>query len=131
MFILILIISLLATSGSLYLSEVVGFKPCELCWYQRLFMYPIPLIILISLAIEDYKSRYFIAFFSLIGSIIAAYHYIIQISQTGGTFCDIGDDCIIMYFQSLGFITIPFLSLIAFILIFIVSILTIYSKKLK
>ncbi|KAA0806277.1 disulfide bond formation protein B, partial [Bacillus sp. AY2-1] len=42
-------VSFIATIGSLYFSEIKGFIPCELCWYQRIFMYPIPLLILISI----------------------------------------------------------------------------------
>ncbi|MDA1515628.1 disulfide bond formation protein B, partial [Bacillus cereus group sp. TH40LC] len=46
---LCLFISLIATCGSLYFSEILGFTPCNLCWYQRIFMYPLIFLIIISM----------------------------------------------------------------------------------
>ncbi|PGQ13350.1 disulfide bond formation protein B, partial [Bacillus thuringiensis] len=67
-------VSFIATIGSLYFSEIKGFIPCELCWYQRIFMYPIPLLILISIINNDNSIKYYLRYFSLIGIFISLYH---------------------------------------------------------
>ncbi|MFE6588679.1 disulfide bond formation protein B, partial [Bacillus mobilis] len=54
------LVSLVATIGSLYFSEVKGYVPCSLCWYQRIFMYPIPLLIFISILINDKNIKYYL-----------------------------------------------------------------------
>ncbi|WP_116480683.1 disulfide bond formation protein B, partial [Bacillus wiedmannii] len=51
------LVSLVATIGSLYFSEVKGYVPCSLCWYQIIFMYPIPLLIFISILINDKNKK--------------------------------------------------------------------------
>src|SRR5699024_3272541 len=109
-----------ATAGSLYFSEVRGHLPCELCWIQRIFMYP--LIIIYGVAL--WKKNMDIALPGLIlsgiGMFISAYHYSLQkvpALQAAGGFC--GDvPCTVQYVNYFGFITIPFLAGVAFILIF-------------
>ncbi|MEF7665836.1 disulfide bond formation protein B [Bacillus thuringiensis] len=116
-------ISLFSILGSLYFSEVVGLNPCDLCWYQRIFMYPLPLIIIISMLINDYKVKSYIRGFSLIGLLIGVYQYIIQLSHTKSAFCSIKSDCSTIQVEWFGFITLPLLSVFAFFMIFIFSFL--------
>lgn len=122
---LIFLVSLIATLGSLYFSEVRMYLPCEMCWYQRIIMYPIVLISFIGLIRNDLNSRIYVRAFSGIGIITSAYHYSLQKfsfiadSQPACT----GVDCTVQYINWFGFITIPFLALIAFILIFTMSFL--------
>ncbi|MGF9879965.1 disulfide bond formation protein B [Bacillus albus] len=112
------LVSLVATIGSLYFSEVKGHVPCSLCWYQRIFMYPIPLLIFISILINDKNIKYYLRFFSLIGIIISSYHNFIQFTQQKSSFCGIVSSCLTIYDKWGGFITIPLMSLTAFIIIF-------------
>lgn len=120
---LIFLVSLIATLGSLYFSEVRMYLPCEMCWYQRIIMYPIVLISFIGLIRNDLNSRIYVRAFSGIGILASAYHYSLQKfsfiadSQPACT----GVDCTVQYINWFGFITIPFLALIAFILIFTMS----------
>ncbi|MBH0347193.1 disulfide bond formation protein B [Bacillus cereus] len=114
-------VSLVATIGSLYFSEVKGYVPCSLCWYQRIFMYPIPLLIFISILINDKNIKYYLRFFSLIGIIISSYHNFIQFTQQKSSFCGVTSSCLTIYDKWGGFITIPFMSLTAFIIIFVLS----------
>lgn len=116
-------VSIIATIGSLYFSEIKGFVPCNLCWYQRILMYPIPLLILISIIKDDKNIKYYLRFLSLIGIFLSLYHNIIQINYKHSFFCDITNNCLVVYEKYLGFITIPFMSLTAFLLIFIASFL--------
>ena len=119
----IFLIALIATLGSLYFSEIRQYEPCEFCWYQRILMYPLVLISIISIIRNDHGAVYYIRFMSLLGLLMASYHYALQkISFLGDGFtaCT-GVSCTVQYIDWLGFITIPFLSLIAFALIFILS----------
>ena len=113
------IVSLVATFGSLYFSEVLGFVPCTLCWYQRIMMYPF----VILLGIASYRNRTeiipYVLPLSIFGGLISLWHYAQQkIPFLGQVIqCKIGVPCNESYINWLGFITIPFLALIAFILI--------------
>ncbi|MEI8361249.1 MAG: disulfide bond formation protein B [bacterium] len=116
---LILLISLVATSGSLFFSQVANFAPCELCWFQRIFMYP--LVILFGLAwyrheklIIDYATPLVIT-----GWLIALYHNYIYYQASQSTICSLNShtSCIIPYFTRFGYISIPVMSLTAFSMI--------------
>jgi|SRR5690625_2011311 len=120
---LIFLVSLIATLGSLYFSEIRMYLPCEMCWYQRIIMYPIVLISFIGLIRNDMNSRIYIRVFSGIGILTSAYHYSLQ---KVSFFADslpacTGVDCTVQYINWFGFITIPFLALTAFVLIFTLS----------
>ncbi|TCW40593.1 disulfide bond formation protein DsbB [Laceyella sacchari] len=119
--ILSLSISLVALVGSLYYSEVVGLVPCELCWYQRICMFPLPLIIVISILKEDPNVKYYTGALSLIGLTISLYQYVIQMLHTKSSFCNIASDCSSIQVQYFGFITLPLLSGFAFLLILVFS----------
>ncbi|WP_342387313.1 disulfide oxidoreductase [Salinicoccus bachuensis] len=120
---LIFLTALIATLGSLYFSEVRQYVPCEFCWYQRILMYPLVIISIIGFIRNDHGAKYYIRVMSGLGILIAAYHYALQkISFLGDNFAACtGASCTVQYINGFGFITIPFLSLIAFILIFILS----------
>lgn len=111
-------VALAATLGSLYYSEVRGFIPCTLCWYQRILMYPLVLLIPIGLILRDeYLPRYVLPL-STLGIGVSTYHYLTQWGLfTESTACRVGVPCSARYVDYLGFITIPFMALTAFILI--------------
>lgn len=110
------VFALVATLGSLYLSEIMGLIPCMLCWLQRIFMYPLSVI----LGIAAYRGDDGIAPYSLslagIGGSISLYHYLIQKvpAMQQVTLCSGDVPCSDPHFNWLGFITIPFLALVAF-----------------
>lgn len=113
------LVALVATLGSLFFSEVMEFIPCTLCWYQRIAMYPLVVI----LGIAAWKNRRDVLTYSLplsiIGQLIATYHLGVQaeIIPEAASPCVQGVPCSAMYIQWLGFITIPVLSFVAFGLI--------------
>ncbi len=113
--------AVIATAGSLYYSEVMGYVPCELCWVQRIFMYP--LVVIYGFAL--FKKNVDIAIPGLlmsgIGMFISTYHYLIQklpALQEAGDACGVVP-CNLQYVNYFGFITIPFLAGVAFIVIFV------------
>lgn len=122
---LLFLTSLFATLGSLYFSEIRQYVPCEFCWYQRILMYPIVIISLIGLVRNDFGAKYYIRVFSILGVIMAGYHYALQkISFLGNGMaaCE-GVSCTVQYINWLGFITIPLLSFTAFSIILILTFL--------
>lgn len=114
-----LIVSIAATVGSLFYSEVMNFVPCSLCWYQRIFMYPLPIILGIAVYYNEAVIKKYILSVAAIGWLIALYHVLLQkIPALKATEpCKQGIPCSVDYVNYLGFITIPMLSLTAFTLI--------------
>lgn len=110
----------IATLGSLYFSEIAGFVPCKLCWVQRIFMYPLAAILLVAvIRRDDDDVPYYVLPLSLIGMGVSTYHYLLQKTDlfSESTVCSGGVPCSIDYINWLGFITIPFLALTAFVII--------------
>lgn len=107
-----------AMLGSLYYSEIRGFVPCELCWYQRILMYPLALVTLVGVVRHDEYLPGYVLPFSLIGMGVSTYHYLIQLGVFGQTAaCTVGVPCNLRYVDYGGFVTIPFMALTAFVLI--------------
>ncbi len=109
--------SIAAMLGSLYYSEILHLVPCVLCWYQRILMYPLVLLIGIALYRKEEKLLpYYVLPFSVIGLGIALFHWLLQmdvIPEAAGP-CQAGISCTTRYVEYFGFVTIPFLSLVAF-----------------
>lgn len=115
--------SIIAMFGSLFFSEIKQYEPCTLCWYQRILMYPLTVIIGIALIRKDYWISFYTMIISGIGSVISTYHYLLQkvpFFTDHAASCG-RIPCTGQYINWFGFITIPFLALIAFIIIFICS----------
>lgn len=117
-------VSLVATLGSLYFSEIKQYEPCKLCWFQRIFMYPMVIISLIAYIQKNARIALTTLVLSCIGGLISLYHYGIQkldfLSESAPTCGRV--PCTGQYINWGGFITIPFLALTAFILIAATSI---------
>jgi len=124
-------VSLTATLGSLYFSEIRQYEPCELCWYQRILMYPIVIILTVAYIQKNARIAATTLTFSVIGLCISAYHYSIQkldFMADSAPACG-RVPCTGEYINYFGFVTIPFLALIAFLLIAITSMLVLKSIK--
>ncbi|WP_332629291.1 disulfide oxidoreductase [Halalkalibacter flavus] len=125
------ITSLIATLGSLYFSQVRMYEPCTLCWYQRIFMYPLVIILIIGIIKKDATVALYSAVLSLIGIGLSSYHYALQkipfFTQTAPACGRV--PCTGQYINWFGFVTIPFLALTAFIIIFICSLLILRLSK--
>jgi disulfide bond formation protein DsbB len=112
-------ISLLATLGSLYFSEIAKFPPCILCWYQRICMYPLVIIAAVGIMRKNKDLPLYILPLSLIGMAIGIYHNLLYYNIIPESIapCQLGISCTTKYIEWAGFITIPFLSLLAFTII--------------
>ncbi len=123
-----LVISLTSTLGSLYFSEILKLPPCLLCWYQRIFMYPLVVIFAVGIWKKDKNIPYFALPLSIIGTIVASYHNLLyyKIVPESLAPCTLGISCTTKQIEWFGFITIPFLSLLAFVSI---TILVLLHKK--
>ncbi|ULG71951.1 disulfide oxidoreductase [Macrococcus brunensis] len=119
------IVSIVAMLGSLFFSEIRHFVPCEMCWYQRILMYPLVLVLSFAALREDYHMKYLIMMFSIIGLCFSVYHYMEQKVPGFGSVkpCVGGVPCSTQYINWGGFITIPFLAGTAFLLITICMLL--------
>lgn len=125
---LVWITSLIATGGSLYFSEVLGFIPCDLCWYQRILMYPLTILFGIAYFKKDYNIYKYVLPISILGMMTSTYHYILQnLPEESGSFCTSG--CTGRYINWFGFVTIPFLCLIAFTIVTTILILLLKKNK--
>ena len=113
------LVAIVATLGSLYFSEVRHFVPCTLCWYQRILMYPLVVLLGIAGWRLDRSIRAYALPLSVLGMGFAAFHYLEQMVPGFGAeaLCSTGVPCSGRYIEWLGFITIPFLALVAFTLI--------------
>lgn len=107
-----------------------GFDPCELCWYARILMYPIVLISLIALIKKDYRSVDTILPFSILGIGLEIYHYVLQKTQIDAWFmCTGAHPCAALEVNYFWFITIPFLCLTAFVVIFVSALIIKFTLK--
>ena len=120
-----------AMLGSLYFSEVRGFLPCILCWYQRILMYPLAGLIAFGILRRDWHLPFLVLPFSLFGQGISTYHYLLEKTTIFGapTACQAGISCITPWINWFGFITIPFLAMIAFLIITIAMLTAYYSGQ--
>ncbi|MBM7586344.1 disulfide bond formation protein DsbB [Bacillus pakistanensis] len=123
--------ALIATLGSLYFSEIKLYEPCVLCWYQRILMYPMAILLGVAAARKDANIAIYSLILSGIGGLISIYHYSIQ---KVSLFADQAPACGRVpctgeYINWMGFVTIPFLALLAFMIIFITSFIILKTSK--
>ena len=118
------LIAIGATLGSLYFSEVRNFVPCEYCWYQRIAMYPLALILLIASVRRDKNIIPYALTLSLAGFGISAYHYQLQLFPEQSSSCGLDASCTYRWIEVFGFVTIPLLALTSFAFISMILIAT-------
>ena len=111
-------IASLASIGSLFYSEISGFVPCTYCWYERIAMYPLVIVLGIGILIKDNKSWLYGLPLSIIGLLITIYHYQLQMfpNQNSPT-CSTEVSCTGTWIKEFGFVTMPFMALSTFLLI--------------
>jgi disulfide bond formation protein DsbB len=112
------IIALVATVGSLFFSEVMQLPPCVLCWYQRIAMYPLVVVIGAGILMRDGgRVKYYALPLALVGLAISIYHNLLYygILPESITPCTEGVSCTSRQIEWLGFITIPLMALTAFV----------------
>ena len=110
-------VAAVATIGSLLYSELIHFEPCRLCWFQRIAMYPLSIVLLVGAIRREFQVKYYGLPLALIGLVISVYHYLVQTfpSMEGGS-CGVVS-CSARYVDVFGFISIPFMAGTGFIVI--------------
>lgn len=128
---LALLQAIVATLGSLSFSEIFHFTPCVLCWYQRICMYPLVIILAIGIWRKNKDLPLYVLPLTIIGGGIAIYHNLLyyNILPEAAAPCRLGVSCTTHFFAWFGFITIPLLSLSAFTII--TTLMIIYWKTLR
>lgn len=99
-----------AALGSLYFSDIIGYEPCLLCWWQRIFIFGIAILSLTGDLRKSPLLRKQVIWFSVIGGGIAIFHNILDIFPTGLDVCGSGASCLARYVYEFGYITIPMMS---------------------
>ncbi len=122
------VVATVSTLGSLFFSEIMMFPPCVMCWYQRIFMYPLVVILLIALMPLDTKVTRYALPLTFGGLFFALYHNLLyyKILPESVQPCSQGVSCTSDYINWFGFITIQLLALVGFSLI---ALLLIFFKR--
>jgi disulfide bond formation protein DsbB len=110
----------IATLGALFFSEVMGIPPCVLCWYQRVFMFPLAIILPLGLFPFDPRVTRYALPLAALGGLVALAHVLLLAGVIPESLvpCTQGVPCKQVQLQWLGFVDIPLLSLVAFIVLF-------------
>ena len=107
--------------GSLYFSEVANLVPCTLCWYQRISMYSLAVILVVAAIRHDRGVRFYAWPLAGIGAVISTYHYLVEwwpeLESEG--VCSMTVSCTIVWFRRLGFVTLPFMALCGFLAVIV------------
>ncbi|MBI2052075.1 MAG: disulfide bond formation protein B [Candidatus Sungbacteria bacterium] len=117
------IVALAAALGSLFYSQIAGYEPCALCWYQRIFLYPQVFILGLALIKKDFSVAPYIQLLSAIGAIIAGYQHLLQLGWVPSLVCTAvgGVSCAQRFVMGFGYITLPLMSFTAFLLLIIIT----------
>jgi disulfide bond formation protein DsbB len=114
------IVAAVAMAGSLYLSEGAHLVPCKMCWYQRIGMYSLAVVLIVAAVRRDWAVRPYAAALAGIGAVISTYHYLIErfpSLEIGHGGCDPTNPCTFTLIWKFHYISIPFMALSAFVFV--------------
>ena len=124
-----LAIAAVSTAGSLYYSEVAGYVPCEMCWYQRICMYSLVPVLAVALVRRDQWGGWYALPLAVAGLGLSGYHYQLQMFPQQGSTCDAAAPCTSQWVDSLGFVSIPFMAGCGFVGVAGLAVLSLRSGK--
>jgi disulfide bond formation protein DsbB len=113
------VVAAIATGGSLFFSEVAHFPPCELCWYQRICMYPLSIITLLAALADDHGVARYLLPLPIAGAGVAVYHLLVEnrvVEEAQGCLLSAPGGCATKWINEFGYMTIPTLALTGFVL---------------
>jgi disulfide bond formation protein DsbB len=113
------LVTALATGGSLFFSEIAHFVPCELCWYERICIYPLAVVTLLAAIANDHRAARYLVPLPLAGAGIATYHLLIEdgvVAQPNACLASAPGGCATKWIEEFGWVTIPNLTLTACVL---------------
>jgi len=106
--------------GSLYFSEIVNYVPCRLCWYQRIMMYPLAVILIVAALRRDGKIGWYAVPLAAIGASISTYHWFLErFPNLDSGACDATVPCEFIWFEQFGFVTLPFMAFTGFLAVIV------------
>jgi disulfide bond formation protein DsbB len=114
------VVAAVATGGSLFFSEIAGFVPCELCWYQRICMYPLSILTLFAAYHGEHRVARYLVPFCVVGSGVSVYHLLVEnkvVGQSQQCVLSAPGGCAVKWIDEFGWVTIPTLALTAFVLL--------------
>jgi disulfide bond formation protein DsbB len=114
------VVAMLATLGSLYLSQIAGDYPCEFCWFQRICMYPLSIITLLAAIAGDHRVARYLLPLPAVGACVSVYHLLVEngvVGQSSSCLVSAPGGCATKWINEFGYITIPTLALTAFVLL--------------
>jgi disulfide bond formation protein DsbB len=129
---LVFVVAAIATGGSLFFSEIAHFVPCELCWYQRICMYPVSITTLLAGLFDDPRAARYLLPLPVVGAGISVYHVLVEHRVVGESLtCRISapGGCTVKWINEFGYVTIPTLALTAFVLLFAFLLLAAYEPR--
>ena len=115
------VVTAVATAGSLFFSEIAGYVPCELCWYQRICMYPLSIITLLAALANDRRVARYLLPLPLVGAGVSVYHLLVEngvVEQARACLISAPGGCATKWIEEFGYVTIPTLALTGFALCF-------------
>ena len=112
-----------ATAGSLYFSEIADLPPCKLCWFQRIAMYPLAILLPLAHLRRDAIMQFYAAVLASVGLVISLYHIQLQLFPDQSSFCDVMSPCTNSPVKAFDVFTIPHMAAASFVLIIGVSVL--------
>ena len=123
------LVAALATAGALFIGEIMLMVPCTLCWYQRIFMFPIAIVLAIACYSEDRRGAVYAWVLAAGGAVVAGYHTLLVAGWIPKSWlpCQAGVSCADQKLDILDGLQIPWLSLAAFLLI--LALLTLFLRK--
>lgn len=114
-------IAAVATGGSLFLSEVAGYVPCELCWYQRIAMYPLVVIVTVAAWRSDPEVWRTVAPIASVGAAVSVWHIAVERIPSLAGACDQAAPCALRWVEEFGFLTLPMMALTAFLAVLVLT----------
>jgi disulfide bond formation protein DsbB len=114
------LVAAIATGGSLFFSEIAHFVPCELCWYQRICMYPLSILTLFLAFHGDHRAARYLLPLPVVGAGVSIYHLLIEnkvITEPAQCLISAPGGCATKWINEFGYITIPTLALTGFVLL--------------
>ncbi len=114
------IVAAIGTGGSLFFSEIAHFVPCELCWFQRICMYPLSIVTLLAAVTGEYRIARYLLPLPLVGAGVSVYHLLVEngvAGQSSACFVSAPGGCATKWINEFGYMTIPTLALTSFLLL--------------
>jgi disulfide bond formation protein DsbB len=114
------VVAAIATGGSLFFSEIAHFVPCELCWFQRICMYPLSIVTLLVAVRGDHRVARYLLPLPVVGAGVSVYHLLVEngvVEQAKACLASAPGGCATKWIDEFGWMTIPTLALTAFVLL--------------